>query len=459
MMAEGDPEVTQDERGRYDNIFGGAGTRSAAPLAGISNDGKKPSAAKRMSRGLLTWAKAAAISLGVMYLLGWAAAVGFVTAVNKRFSRISNFASTVERSAATAVTLKYRLPSDPRITPDAAGVALASLTTEPTQRPIGFTYRDIPDRPTAPWRALPIPQETFPGVGIINGVPDHNKILDQVSRPLTAMQRQALQMIGSAAIWWSYDLVARASAVDVLGGRVSVPFGDRAQMLFLPVGRSAEIRWLSQAGVSRAAWHLSEGRRDSAEYVLRGIISFGAAVVENAPLLIDQFAGTAALATGRTALIRYFTLIGDSRGATLAAETEAAVAGYTRPAVLDPISRADFAEMRRRMVAIVNARELPRALRIEMLMQLKSTSCQSFRHVAFGEDDLARTSAEALKAELARFPSERALIDLMAKPLSDRSAYDLLAGQGPGAEALANVSKLYFSPRIAGCGIGGGAFR
>ncbi len=459
MTPDNEPEVAHDERGRYDNIFGGAGARSAAPLEGIDTAGRKPSAAKRVSRGFLSWAKTAAITLGVMYVLGWVATVGFVTAVNKRFSRISNFANTVERSAATAVTLKHRLPSDPAITPDAAGVALASLAAEPTQRPIGFTYRDIPNRPTAPWRTLPIPQETFPGVGIVNGVPDHNKILDQVRRPLTPMQRQVLQMIGTAAIWRPFDLVARASAVDVMGGRVNVPFGDRAQWMFLPVGRSAEARWLAQAAVSRAAWHLAEGRRDSAEFVLRGIISFGAAIVENAPLVIDQFAGTAALATGRTALIRYYALVGDPRGATLAAEAEAAVAGYTRPAVLDPIPRGDLAEMRRRMVAIVSARELPRGLRIEMLMQLKATSCQSFRQVAFGEDDLARTPAEALKADVARFPSERALIDLMAKPLGDRSAYELLAGQGPGADALVAVAKLYFSPRIAGCGIGGGAFR
>jgi len=458
-MSDHQPGTEADERGRYDNIFGGAEASGAAPLAATGHDRQKPSAARRVGRGFLSWAKTAAITLGVMYLLGWAATVGFVTAVNKRFSRISNFANTIERSAATAVTLRHRLPSDPTITPDAAGVALASLSAEPTQRPIGFTYRDIPDRPTAPWRALPIPQETFPGVGIVNGVPDHNKILDQVRRPLTAMQRQALQMIGSAAIWRSFDLVARASAVDVLGGRVDVPFGERAQWLFLPVGRSAEIRWLAQAAVSRAAWHLAEGRRDSAEFVLRGIISFGAAIVENAPLLIDQFAGTAALGTGRAALTRYYALVGDPRGATLAAEAEAAVAGYKRPAVLDPIPRGDFAQMRRRMLEVVNARELPRGLRIEMLMQLKATSCQSFRQVAFGEDDLARTTAEALKAEVARFPSERALIDLMAKPLGDRTAYDLLAGQGPGADALVAVAKLYFSPRIAGCGIGGGAFR
>lgn len=466
-MSDEEPGVAQDERGRYDNIFGGPGAQRAAPLAETGKDGRKPSAARRAGHGLLGWAKTAAITLGVMYVLGWAATVGFVTGVNKRLWRPSTFANTVERSAATAVTLKHRLPSDPTITPDAAGVALAALTAAPTRSPTraptpastGFTFREIPDRPSAPWRTLPIPQEIFPGISFVNGVPDPEKILALARGPLTQTQRQALRMIGSAEIWKSFDLVARASAVDVLGGRLNIPFGSDAQLVYLPAGGNPGTRWLAQAGVSRAAWHLSEGRRDSAEFALRAIVSFGAAMVENAPLLMDRLAGNSALNTGRGALIRYYTLIGDARGATLAAEAEAAVTGYKQPAVLDPIPRGDLEEMRRRMVAIINAPELPRALRIEMLMQLKASSCQSFRQVAFGEDDLLTNTAAALKADLARFPSEQALIDLVAKPLSDRSIYALLEREGSSAEALAAVARLYFSPRIASCGIGGGAFR
>ncbi|MDQ8164423.1 MAG: hypothetical protein P3A28_01520 [Gemmatimonadota bacterium] len=459
MKSDKEPEVEQDERGRYDNIFGGAGASRAAPLAATGNDRQKPSAAKRVGRGFLSWARTAAITLGVMYVLGWVATVGFVTAVNTRFARARNYSNTHERAAANPVTVAYRLASDPTITPDAAGVALAALTSDPTRPLSGFTYRDIASRPSAPWRTLPIPPDIFPGVSLVNGVPDPNKILEFARRPLTALQRQALRMIGSAEIWRSFDLVSRASAVDVIGGRLVVPFGAGAHLVYLPTMGNRGTRWLAQAGVSRAAWHLSEGRRDSAEFVLRGIISFGAAIVENAPLLVDQLAGTAVLNTGRSALIQYFTLAGDARGRALAADAEAAVAGYRRPAVLEPIARGDLAEVRPRMVARISARELTRAMRIETLTLLNAAGCQSFRQVAFGQDDLVRNTAEALKADLARFPSERAVIDLMARPLGDPSIYALLVREGPGAELLTTISKLYFNPRIASCGVGGGTFR
>ncbi len=453
-MSDEEPGVAQDERKRYDNIFGGAGSLGAAPLTARSETPRGPTAATRAGRGLLRWARTAAITLSVMYLLGWVTTVALVSGVTSRLWRPSVYANTEERAAIALPALSYRLPVDPRIDPEAAGRAFGSLGPVPIiPAGSGFGYKQMA-HVSAPWRAIPLPRDVFPpDVGTANyGLPNRTRILSWVrTNRVNSTQRQALQMIGQADVWKAFDLVARAGAMDIVGARLHLPFLDDANFYLLPSTRLGMPRELAGASVARAAWHLSEGRRDSAEFALRSAISFGAAMMSNAVVTAERITGAAVVATGREALIQLFEMSGDPRGAALRAATEKAAADYRRPNALAPIERGDAGEATRRLLAIVEDASLPFSTRLETIVQVRAGLCTNFAGVAMGDEGVVQAAAAALMPA-ARFASERAMVELVAKPLS-HSAANALLGQArqPGAEALVLLSRIYFNPRLVNC--------
>ena len=65
--------------------------------------------------------------------------------------------------------------------------------------------------------------------------------------------------------------------------------------------------------VSRAAYHLAIGQRDSAEAVLRSIVSYGFSIADNGTGLIDQLSGRVVVGIGRSALENFYTVTHDPR--------------------------------------------------------------------------------------------------------------------------------------------------
>ena len=65
-------------------------------------------------------------------------------------------------------------------------------------------------------------------------------------------------------------------------------------------------RELAYAAVSRAAYHMALGQRDSAETVLRSIVSFGFAFIDNGTSGLEAVIGSVIVAIGRDALHRFY---------------------------------------------------------------------------------------------------------------------------------------------------------
>ena len=126
-------------------------------------------------------------------------------------------------------------------------------------------------------------------------------------------------MVATAPLWTQYDLIARAPAVDILGGRFVMPFPDDALIFQMPILRFAATKELAYAGVSRAAYHLAVGERAEAEAALRSIIGFGFAIIDNGTFVIDGLIGQVIVGIGRDALERFYTLTGDPRAAAVVA--------------------------------------------------------------------------------------------------------------------------------------------
>ena len=88
----------------------------------------------------------------------------------------------------------------------------------------------------------------------------------------------------SAASWWKdFDRVARAPAIDIVGGRFRLPFLPSATMWTMPIVQIPAFSSVADLAIRRAAYHLAIGQRDSAEAVLRSIVSLGIHLSANAP--------------------------------------------------------------------------------------------------------------------------------------------------------------------------------
>lgn len=435
---------------RYDSIFGKHDAApGAAPLVAV--DTAPTSAVRRAGRGFARWLRTAAITLGVMYVLGWGAVVGLSSwSASRWWRRFPVNERTSSPPAVPDALVRQRLPVDAAITPEQAGLAFASLLPEPT----GFMAREFPprdvgDRPGVPWRAIPLPREIFAKAqsNPQTGLPQNADVLAMAMRGLTADQRQALRMIAAAPVWGAFDRVARAGAVDLIGGRYQLPFRDGASVTWLPMLPGIRVRDYAYAGMARAAHHLSEGRRDSAEFALRAVVSFALAIRDNTTFRIDRVTANRILDLGANALTRYFELTGDTRGRELAAAV--AALGQPAPSRAAPGQR-DVESQRRQLFDRLADPTTLLATRFEILRSLNLSACTTAKGVIFGSDDQVRAAFETARRDYARYASERALVDLIANELNAP-----LSRPGTGVPAgIDLIGRIYFNPRIGACAIG-----
>jgi hypothetical protein len=437
------------ERGELPN----SGVPGAAPLT--PRAAKPDSVTRRAGKGFLGWLKSAVITLGALYVVIYVVAV---LTISMRFhwtlgnpTRISP--QYLRTAALNAPVMQYRLQADPAITPEAAGVALARLTPSNANAAPMFPLRDNGSPPGVPWRLIPLPRELFPlrpnstPGGIVRDV----EILALARGPLTPAQKQGLRLVGRAEAWREYDLVARAATMDGLGGRYKFPLDPRARLWLLPGSSFAGTRELAYAGVMRAAWHLSEGRRDSAEFALRAIISVGQTMSRNTILSFDANLGEIITQTGSAALLRYFEVIGDPRAPTLKAAL-AAASNAPQTRTIESGLSDDPAEARRKLLAAAADPSLPIPLRFETLRIANLFSCGIGKEIAFGRSPEMDAAIEAFKRDVARYPSDRAVVDLIRLEIGE--AMIRRSPRNRGMVLLARgLGSLYRSERLSACAI------
>ncbi len=353
--------------------------------------------------------------------------------------------NTRARVAQADASRPLALPRDPTITPMQAGLAFSAL--QPKVEVQGFPMIEPAVRPMASWETATLTPEMFPTAqpNMFRG-PSSTAILEAVSKGFTPQELAYLRTVATAPVWLNFDLVARAPAVDFIGGRFRVPFPSNATHYELPVLRYKGTKELAYAAVSRAAYHMAIGQRDSAETILRSVVSVGFALIDNGTSIIDEMIGAQIVGIGRDGLQRYFVITHDPRASS------AAVPPPPRLERSSGIGRGDTPrntdETRRRLIAIVDDPSARRAERYEALQALAVSSCTSVRQLLFGRSPDADAAFSRARRNLARFPSEQALVDLVDRPVDP-----VKLGSGLAVSAATVAGAVLHQPLFATCAL------
>lgn len=359
-------------------------------------------------------------------------------------------ANTSARMLVTRPMRGFIVASDPSITPMQAGVALNALQY---RRPaIGEFQAIAPATHYArPWRTNRIADDMFPTARPdMNGGPSSRTILEAVAKGFSPREQAYLAELAQAPIWREFDLVARAPAVDVVGGQLRLPFDVDALPEMRPLPSYRDSKELAYAAVSRAAYYMSIGQPREAEQVLRSIVSFGFAITDNGTTVLDEMIGSVIVGIGRDALQRFYLLEHDPR-AGLAELATPKIAEITQ-ARARAVHARSTEDVRRQLLAELADPTVPRPERFEAVRALSLMQCSNVRGLLFGQDGEVQGALDRARSELARFPSERALIDLDTRV---PSVARVSVATGPFQSLLVSpaavAGAVLHNPRMAAC--------
>jgi hypothetical protein len=350
----------------------------------------------------------AAIAVAVMTLVP----VGLVAWNGDWLARAIYPASIAGRAAMVEPVRSLRLPTDPSITPLQAGIALNILQPVSTEMR-AFETISPAARPDATWRTAVLAPDLFPTArpDLYVG-PSSRSVLEASVKGFSPREMEYLRALATAPVWKEFDLVARAPAVDAIGGRFRVPFAPAARPEQRPLPSFKVSKELAYAAVSRAAYHMALGQRDSAEAVLRSIVSFGFTFVDNGTSGLEELIGTVIVGIGRDALQRFYMIQHDPRAVLPALAPPAREIGSS----FDRGAPKTGDDLQRRLLADIENPAVPLGVRYESLQMLSYTSCTSVRGLLFGPSAEAMRIAERARHRLARYPSEVALVELLTRP-------------------------------------------
>jgi hypothetical protein len=190
------------------------------------------------------------------------------------------------------------------------------------------------------------------------------------------------------------------------------------------------------------------GQRDSAEAVLRSVVSYGFALVDNGTSAIEELIGTSIVGTGRDALRRFYVIEHDPRAGSPGLESPRRSAA-SESADAGPTSAVDAQRW------LLTWIEDPRALlgkRFEGLRVLSASSCTSVRGLMLGPGAEVNGVIGRARHTLARFPSEQALVDLDARlPTWRDEARSSNPLQSLAVSSASVAGAVLRNPRLASC--------
>ncbi len=375
---------------------------------------------------------------------------------------IPTFANTTEKVELARLYRDWALPTDSTIPALAAGHVAFALGGSVASNGV-FPELPVEPVPPVPWNEG-APAGLFAGMG-------HNALmtgpswtaLDSAPRRFTPAELAWLERATHHPAWDRYRVLARAPVADFLGGRLALPLPDDATGLDLPLSRFAATKGYGYANTARAAYYLAIGRRDSAELAAREGLNVGYRYMEDSNTLIDVLIGAVLVGVGRDNLVRVYRATGNREWARIQGRLDSALAARNRrferatsAAALAP--SPDFADprvIRREFIGLVGDRERVRGLRMEALMILGMAPCTNVQELVFGpSDDILEAFAYAYR-ELARFPSDSALIDVFLDGPTRARRIGTSLRLGPGARLIIAAADVFGgllgSRRLPGC--------
>lgn len=350
---------------------------------------------------------------------------------------------------------QFGVPSDPSITPLEAGRSLTAMQpvrTDPQFPIIEFVH------PAAPWLTLQLTPEMFPSArpNQNKATVDGTRILSAAAAGLSPAEMAYLRELATAPVWRDFDRVARASAMDILGGTYAVPFKQRFSDLRVPHPLTGTIKEMAYSAISRAAYHLASGRKDSAETILRSIISYGFAVSDNSHGLGGQMIGRTVVDIGRIALEQFYTLTRDPKLAAIVA-VRPPEAGMMTPVNAWHVGTGNgpntVEEGRQELLARATDPREMRGARYTALEMLSFSSCTNVRELLFGQRADISRAFETARRDLARYPSEQSLIDVIRQLPNSPAIYAI--NGNPFRRAMLGSATIagavLRNPRLAQC--------
>jgi hypothetical protein len=344
---------------------------------------------------------------------------------------IPKFAETNARARSAEVSRPYMLPRDPSITPLEAGRSFVALQGG-APASLGFRPLPVESLPALPWNA-PLPDGLFAGYRhpSVTGAPDWT-VIDSAARHLKPAELAWLAGVARHPAWARFHRFARAPAADIFGAEWALPYGPDANVMAMPIPRFAALKTFAYAGSSRAAFYLARGQRDSAELVLREGISFGFQLLDNSNLLMESLIGVVTVGIARADLIRFYALTGNPAGPRFQAAFDSARSVLMEEDSSQSISANpglnafDPTSVRLTLIRMMHDRRNTRGLRMEMLYLLGLLPCTNAQELVFGPAPDVRGAFTWARANLARYPSDSALLDLFYRraeqPLPDFGA-------------------------------------
>lgn len=301
-------------------------------------------------------------------------------------------------------------PVDAAITPMQAGAAFHALQSH--ARPdASFPMRAQGVPAARPWHTIELKPAMFAGRSVKQGPSAvAARVFDDVKRGLSSDELAYLRAVAEAPLWRDFDRVASAAQVDFIGGQFVLPFRSDAFAPAMPTPRYADTKDLAYAGVMRAAYYAASGKPDEAEAVLRSVISFGFAMIDDGTSAIDGLIGRVIVDIGADGLRQLYTMSANERG--LLTVPPASPKGQPRARMIQR-TKLDMEALQARLIADVSNPNTPRTLRFESLEQLAFSSCGSAAGMLLGPSDNVKAAFDDARASLARNESERAYIDLL----------------------------------------------
>lgn len=371
-----------------------------------------------------------------------------------------NVGSVDEKNRLSEIVRPFALAKDPSITLDEAGRAFRDLhpsrevvgvfQMRPSQSPARRAWSE--NRPDSALFKTARPVDLWTGPAVAG-------VLDAAKRGFNQAEMAWLKNLATDPGWRDWYVVARAPRIDLLGARVQLPFPAGATAHEVPIPRFALIKEFAYASVSRAAYHLALNQVDSAETDLRETISAGFLIADNASFLIEQLIGVVVINIGRDGLARLYALTGRPEGARMKASRDSAVAALDARreiAELDSArGRASVASApaaRRAMWLLANQKSTTRALRMSALEVLSHAPCTNFRELVFGPDADLREALANLRGELALYPADSAVFELMRERTERGDPRGAWAEENRFFVGIASVAGFVLrNPRIRGC--------
>jgi hypothetical protein len=355
------------------------------------------------------WFRSGAVTLVALFAVGFVPTmtISVTTAIGPLLAEIAvpSFQPVQEAAGGAEALRRYQLAQDPVIDPATAGAALQNLAfvgdapgPEPTERRPVTAY-------ALPW---------FPDPDYFPDPYSETVASDLLSRPFesySAEEQAALRQAAGHPAQAEFELLARASLVDVVGGRWILPFADSITFQDL-WPRFPELRSAGLARVAKAAVEVSDGQPDEAEATLRELISTGFLLIDQGPTLLDNLMGVVLANLGGDALEALYRRTGQATRADELDWARTAALGAARKARAGLIPE-DIHSLLQGIPDLVEAEDALRGLRWEYFATFNTLApCINLHKMVFGPDATYDAWRERVRDALVRVRGERDLFEL-----------------------------------------------